>query len=235
MGPVFFDMSNSGHADLWVSDSKYNRLLRNSGKLPFTDVTQQAGISQLAAQYTSWGTGAIDFDNDGRKDIMVFHGGLIHLIPQEHSVFRNLGGGKFQDVSADAGPFFSTKSVGRGACFADYNGDGKVGAYLVNLGAPGVLLRNTSPGGGHWTEIKLVGVKSNRDGIGARVEVQAGELKQSAERVAGSGYLSQDDGRLHFGLGAHTKIDRITVAWPSGTHQVVEGVAANQVVTVTEK
>ena len=115
MGPVFFDMNNSGHADLWVSDSKYNRLLQNSGKLPFTDVTQQAGISQLAAQYISWGAGAFDFDNDGRTDLLVFHGGLIHMVPQEHSIFWNLGGTKFEDVSTEAGPFFATKSVGRGA------------------------------------------------------------------------------------------------------------------------
>jgi hypothetical protein len=235
MGPVFFDLNNSGHPDLWVSDSKYNRLLENSGKLPFTDVTQQAGISQLTAQYTSWGTGAFDFDNDGRTDILIFHGGLIHLVPQEHSVFRNVGGGKFEDVSAGAGPFFATKSVGRGACFADYDNDGKVDAYLVNLGAPGVLLQNTTATAGHWLTITLAGTKSNRDGIGARVEVEAAGGKQFAERVAGSGYLSQNEGRLHFGLGAHTKVDRITVLWPSGIRQVVEGVAADQAITITEK
>jgi hypothetical protein len=235
MGPVFFDMNNSGHADLWVTDSKYNRLLKNSGKLPFTDVTQQAGISQQTAQYVSWGTGAFDFDNDGRTDLMVFHGGLIHLIPQEHSVFRNAGGGKFQDVSTAAGTFFATKSVGRGACFADYDNDGKVDVYLVNLGGAGVLLRNTSPSGGNWLTVKLAGTKSNRDGIGAKVEVDAGDLKQFAERTAGSGYLSQDDARLHFGLGAARKVDRIIVTWPGGTRQVMEGITANQVVTVTER
>jgi hypothetical protein len=153
----------------------------------------------------------------------------------QHSVFRNNGGGKFQAVSSDAGPFFASKSVGRGACFADYDDDGKVDAFLVNLGAPAVLLHNTSPSTGHWLMVKLVGVKSNRDGIGARVEVEAGGLNQWEERVAGSGYLSQNDGRLHFGLGARSKVDRITVTWPGGGRQVVEGVAADQVVTVTEK
>ena len=235
MGPVFFDADNTGHVDLWVSDSKYNRLLRNTGKLPFVDITEQAGISQLAAQYTSWGTGAYDFDNDGLRDIFIAHGGLIHLIPQEDSVFKNLGAGKFEDVSTGAGPFFATKSVGRGACFADYDNDGRVDAYLVSLGAPGTLLHNVTAPVGHWLKVKLVGTKSNRDGIGAMVEVEAGGVKQRAERVAGSGYLSQDDWRLHFGLGAAAKADKITVLWPSGIRQVLENVSAGQVVTITEK
>lgn len=235
MGPVFFDLDHSGRPALWVSDSKYNRLLRNTGKMPYEDVTQHAGIAQQTAQYVSWGTGAFDFDNDGKTDLMIFHGGLIHLIPQEHSVFRNLGDGTFADVSQTAGTAVSAKSVGRGACFADYDNDGKVDAFLVNLGGPGVLLHNTSTAQGHWLAIQLAGTKSNRDGLGAKVQVEAGDLKQFGERVAGSGYLSQDDARLHFGLGTHTKVDRITVTWPGGIRQVVEGVAADQVLTVTEK
>ena len=234
MGPVFFDMENDGSVDLWVSDSKYNRLLKNSGKLPFTDVTQQAGISQFAAQYTSWGTGVYDFDNDGLRDIFIVHGGLIHLVPQEHSVFRNLGAAKFQDVSTTAGPFFETKNVGRGACFADYDNDGKVDAFIVNLGAAGHLLHNTTAGG-HWLMLRLVGTKSNRDGIGAQVELVAGGMKQRTQRVAGSGYLSQDDWRLHFGLGANARADRITINWPSGVRQLLENVPGDQVLTVTEK
>ncbi len=112
MGPVFSDFENRGAADLWVTDSKYNRLLRNTGKRAFNDVTQQAGISQLTAQYTSWGTGVYDFDNDGWRDIFIFHGGLIHLVPQEHSLFRNLGSGKFQDVSTAGGAFFRDEDRG---------------------------------------------------------------------------------------------------------------------------
>jgi hypothetical protein len=235
MGPVFFDMANTGTMDLWVTDSKYNRLLKNSGKLPFEDVTQQAGISQLTAQYTSWGTGAYDFDNDGWKDLFIHHGGLINMVPQEDSLFRNLGGGKFRDVAVTGGPFFDVKSVGRGACFADYDGDGKMDAFLVNLGGPGVLLHNVTTGAGHWLMIRLVGTKSNQDGIGAKVEVEAGGKKQVSQRVAGSGYLSQDDWRLHFGLGANARVAKITVTWPGGAVQTVENVAADQVLTVTEK
>jgi hypothetical protein len=235
MGPVFFEIENEGRADLWVSDSKYNRLLKNDGQLGFRDVTQPAGISQLTAQYTSWGTGVYDFDNDGLKDILIFHGGLIHMIPQEHSLFRNLGGGKFEDVSAAAGPFFQTKTVGRGACFADYDSDGRMDVFLVNLGGPGHLLHNVTASAGNWLKVQLAGTKSNRDGIGATVEVTVSGLKQRSERVAGSGYLSQDDWRLHFGLGTATKADRITVNWPSGKRQTLENVRANQVVTIREE
>jgi len=239
MGPVFADFDNDGKVGLWISDSKYNRFYRNLGGDLFADMTERAGISQLAAQYVSWGTGAQDFDNDGLLDIFIVHGGLLHLIPQEHSIFRNAGKGKFVDVSGTAGPFFNArtgvKSVGRGAAFADYDNDGKVDVYIVNLGGPGILLRNTSGGAGHWIGVQLVGRKSNRDGIGAQIEVVAGGVRQQRERIAGSGYLSQDDGRVHFGLGNATVIDKLTVTWPSGTVQTLEKVPAGRVITVEEK
>jgi enediyne biosynthesis protein E4 len=122
------------------------------------------------------------------------------------------------------------KTVARGACFADYDNDGKVDAFMVNLGGPGYLLHNTSPGANHWLAFKLVGRKSNRDGIGAKIEVAAGGRKQQAERIAGSGYLSQDDGRVHFGLGAAAKADTVTITWPSGKVQTLRDVAADRVV-----
>jgi hypothetical protein len=241
MGPVFADITGSGLLDLWVSDAHYNRLMKNNGKGGFDDVGIASGLSQANAQYVSWGTGVYDFDNDGWLDIMVFHGGLIHMIPEEHSVFRGLGGGRFEDVSETAGPVVNARTVARGACFADYDNDGKVDAFVVNLGGRGTLLRNVSSGTGHWIAIRLQGGRtdknhsgSNRDGIGARVEVWAGGREQVAERVASSGYLSQDDGRLHFGLGAAGKVDKIVVHWPSGREQTLEGAGVDRVQTVEE-
>jgi hypothetical protein len=128
----------------------------------------------------------------------------------------------------------SERTVARGACFADYDNDGKVDAFLVNLGAKGTLVHNVSTNTGHWTAIKLVGTKSNRDGIGARVEVDAGDRRWTAERVAGSGYLSQDDGRMHFGLGTARVIDKVVVKWPSGREQTLEKQAVDRVLTVEE-
>jgi hypothetical protein len=239
MGPVFVDFDHDGLVDLWVSDSRYNRAFRNLGGFKFEDVSERAGISQLAAQYVSWGTGVHDFDNDGLEDIFIVHGGLIHMVPQEHTVFRNLGGWKFADVSSTAGPFFAVeggvKSVGRGAAFADYDNDGRIDAFLVNLGGPPFLLRNVSARAGHWLGVKLVGRKSNRDGIGAQVEVEAGGKRIRKERIAGSGYLAQDDPRLHFGLGGATRVDALTITWPSGVRQELKDVAVDRVLTVEEK
>jgi hypothetical protein len=220
--------------DLWVTDGHYNRLLHNTGKLSFEDMGASNGVSQTNAQYVSWGTGVYDFDNDGLLDILIFHGGLIHLIPQEHTLFRGLGNGKFADVSREAGPVMSERTTARGACFADYGNDGKVDAFVVNLGGKGTLLHNVSINTGHWIEIKLMGTKSNRDGIGARVEVFAAGKRQTAERVAGSGYLSQNDARLHFGLGAATSIDKLIVHWPSGREQTLEKLSVDRVLTVEE-
>jgi hypothetical protein len=234
MGPVFTDFEGRGALDLWVTDGHYNRFLRNTGKEGFDDIGASNGISQANAQYVSWGTGVYDFDNDGNPDILIFHGGLIHLIPQEHTLFRGLGNGKFEDISEQAGDVLNVRTVARGACFADYDNDGKVDAYLVNLGAPGTLFHNVSPDGGHWIAVKLVGSKSNRDGIGARLEVVADGKRWAAERVAGSGYLSQDDARVHFGLGAVTQVDKIAIHWPDGRDQVVKKPALDRVITVEE-
>jgi len=248
MGPVAADFEGRGMLDLWVTDANYNRFLHNQGSQGFEDVGATNGISQPEAQYVSWGTGVYDFDNDGLLDILVFHGGLIHLITQEHTLFRGMGDGKFKDVSRDGGAVLSNRTVARGACFADYENNGKVGAFVVNLGAKGTLLKNVSTGTGHWIEIKLVGgmrpgdngaasgpaAKSNRDGIGARVEIVAAGKRQTAERIASSGYLSQNDGRLHFGLGAAASIDQITVRWPSGRVQTLTNQAVDRIVTVEE-
>jgi enediyne biosynthesis protein E4 len=234
MGPVFADFEQRGALDLWVTDGHYNRYLRNMGKQGFEDAGASNGVSQTNAQYVSWGTGVYDFDNDGLLDILIFHGGLIHLIPQEHTLFRGLGSAKFEDVSRDAGPVLSERTTARGACFADYDNDGKVDAFVVNLGARGTLVHNVSTNTGHWVAVKLKGTKSNRDGIGAKVEVFAGGKRWFAERVTGTGYLSQDDGRMHFGLGVAATVDKIIVHWPSGMEQMVEKLATDRVVTIEE-
>jgi enediyne biosynthesis protein E4 len=234
MGPVFADIEGDGRLDLWVTDSKYDRLMSNTGKNGFQDISASSGISAATGQYVSWGSGVYDFDNDGWLDILVFHGGLVHQVRQEHSLYRGLGGGKFVDVSRSGGAVLDVKTVARGSCFADYDNDGKLDAYVVNLGSRGTLLHNVSQNKNHWLTITLKGTKSNRDGIGARVVLTVGSHTQVAERIAGSSYLSQDDGRLHFGLGSAAYVDKLTIHWPSGREQVLENPTIDRVITVEE-
>lgn len=234
MGPSFIDFDGDGVLDLWVTDSKYNRLMKNNGKREFDDVGIAAGIAPANAQYVSWGSGFYDFDNDGWLDVFIAHGGLIHMVPQEPSVFRGVGNGKFLDVSREAGPVIDVKSVSRGACFADYDNDGKMDAFVINLGGQATLLHNVSPGKNHWIGIRLKGQKSNRDGIGARVEVTAAGRTHVSVRAAGSGYMSQDDGRLFFGLGQTSTVESVTVLWPSGKRQVLHKPALDRVLSVEE-
>ena len=234
MGPVFADFDGRGMLDLWVTDGHYNRMLHNTGKLTFDDIGAGNGVSQANAQYVSWGTGVYDYDNDGILDVLIFHGGLIHLIPQEHTLFHGLGQDRYDDISRDAGAVLSERTVARGACFADYDNDGKMDAFLVNLGERGKLVHNVSQNAGHWVAILLKGTKSNRDGIGAKVEIFAGAKHELQERVAGSGYLSQNEARLHFGLGKAKTIDKIVVHWPSGAEQTLTQQPVDRVLTVEE-
>jgi hypothetical protein len=234
MGPVFADITGHGVLDLWVTDSKYDRLLRNQGKRGFEDISADSTISAATGQYVSWGSGVYDYDNDGWLDILVFHGGLVHMVPQEHSLYRGLGDGKFADVSRQAGPVLDIKTVSRGACFGDYDNDGKVDAYVINLGSQGTLLHNVTQTGNHWLTLALKGTHSNRDGIGARVTVVAGGRTQLAERVSSSGYLSQNDGRLHFGLGSASRVERITINWPSGRQQTLQNITPDRILAVEE-
>jgi enediyne biosynthesis protein E4 len=234
MGPVFKDVDGDGVLDLWVTDSKYNRLMRNTGKKTFDDIGPSSGVAQANAQYVSWASGIFDFDNDALPDILIFHGGLIHMVAEEHSLFRGTGKAKFEDVSREAGAVLEEKTVARGGCFADFDSDGRMDAYLINLGSQGTLIHNVSPETNHWIEIELRGHKSNRDGIGAKIEVTAEKRTQVAERVAGSGYLSQNDGRVHFGLAGSPTAEHIKIVWPSGTIQELENVKADRVLVVEE-
>ena len=238
MGPVFGDYENSGRQSLFVSDAHYHRLLRNAGKVDggFEDVTNASGVGQVSAQFVGWGDGLFDFDNDGWKDLFIVNGGMVWLVPQQSSLLRNNRDGTFADVSMQAGSFFQTSIVSRGACFADYDNDGYVDAFVSTLGGKGILLHNTPPAGkrNHWLTIKLVGTRSNRDGYGASLEAVSGELKQWVQSTSESGYLSQNDPRPHFGLGPHAVVDTLTIHWPSGTVQTLHDVKADQVLKVTE-
>ncbi len=234
MSVDYADFNGDGLLDIFLSDDKYCSLYENLGNGIFSDKSYTAGISMPAGQYVGWSTAFVDYDNDGDVDIFKINGALKHLYGQEDQLFENTGDGKFKDVSVGRGAYFQKELVGRGACFGDYDNDGDIDVFIVNLNDHGAFLRNNKGNQNNWIMIKLVGTKSNRDGIGARIKMVSGGIVQTAVRKSTTGYLSSSDPRIHFGLAKNDKADKIEIKWPSGKTQVLEDVKANQIITVQE-
>ena len=244
MGAAWGDYDNDGLFDLFVTNfaDEYNALYKNEGGGFFADVSFAAGIGAAPAELVSWGTGFFDYDNDGDRDLFVANG---HTYPQAdlprvnssyqqgNSLFENRGG-RLVEVATAAGAGFALRRVSRGTSFADYDSDGDIDLFVLNLNGPPTLLRNDGDHGNHYLLMRTVGTVSNRDGIGARVIIHAGGQIQHAEVQSGGSYLSHNDLRLHFGLGPAERVDRLEVRWPSGTVQVLNDIAADQVLTVVE-
>jgi hypothetical protein len=239
MGGNFADFDGDGRLDLMVPARANIALYRNLGKGLFEDVSVGVGLAKASAQFWSWGGDLMDFDNDGHPDLIIINGDGHRLSEkQEHLLMRNVAGlnGQriFVDVSRAAGPFFDSRSVGRGLATGDFDNDGDLDFFVLNIDQPSRLLRNDGGNRNNWITLRLAGTKSNRDGIGAKVTVRAGDLTQIEEKMSASSYLSQNDFRLHFGLGKCSKVDEITVKWPSGQVQKLKDVKVNQFLPVTE-
>jgi hypothetical protein len=245
MGVTAADYDGDGWPDVFRSNFSDERetLYRNRGGGEFDDVTIAAGISRNT-RYVGWGCGFFDFDNDGWKDLLLVNG---HVFPEVERLgtdihyrdrailYRNLGGGKFADISESAGPGVLERHPARGAAFADYDNDGLIEVLINNQNEPPSLLKQAMRPANHWTLLQLTGRRSNRSGLGARVRVTAGGRTQIDEVRSGGSYLSQNDLRLHFGLGAAEKMDRIEIEWPSGIPQTLRDVPADRVVQIVEK
>jgi hypothetical protein len=228
------DYDNDGRLDLFVPDNSFKSLFHNEGNGMFTDAAAPTGIAGMTGQYVSWGSGWIDYDNDGSPDLFIVNGALHHLYGQEAVLLHNDGDGKFSDVSTQAGEFFKRKVCGRGAAFGDFDNDGNVDVVITTLNGPAILLRNCNRSGNHWLALRLVGHKSNRDGVGAKVKLVYDGKTRVAQREGGGAYLSSNDPRLHFGLGKCRKVDRIEIRWPSGIPQTLKDVKPDQILTVEE-
>jgi hypothetical protein len=216
-------------------------LYRNAGRGGFDDVTMRAGLG-VETRYVGWGAGIQDFDNDGLPDLFWVTGSVypeVEKVKPDYRfktprvLFRNLGNGKFEELMAGAGPGISDAHSSRGVAFGDFDNDGDVDILIMNINEPPSLLRNDASGGAHWLKVKLVGTKSNRSAIGATVIATYGSRRQAQAVTAQSSYLSVNDRRLHFGLGAAQSAD-LEIRWPSGLREPVKGVAANRLVTVHE-
>lgn len=233
MSVDFADYTGDGLLDMFVSDDTYCSLYQNRGNGLFSDEGIPSGISMAAAQFVGWSSSFFDYDNDGDVDITKTNGALKHLYGQESQIFQN-DGGKFADVSLNLGEYFHQEFVGRGSCPGDYDNDGDLDLFVTNLNDRCIMLRNNKGNKSNWVLLDLEGTVSNRDAIGARVKLTSGGKLQIAQKRSTTGYLSQGDHRLHFGLGKSDNIEKIEISWPSGKKQVLENVRANQILTITE-
>jgi hypothetical protein len=243
MGVGVGDYDLDGHLDLFKTNfaDDTNVLYHNDGKGDFEDVTNAAHLG-VETHYICWGTGIVDLDNDGYPDIFVVAGsvypGLEQKLPQypnkcPRMIFRNLGNGTFEELIAEAGPAIAALHSSRGCAFGDFDNDGDLDILIVNRDEPPSLLRNDLAGKHHWLKVRLIGVKSNRSAIGARVLVHYGRKTQAQAVLSQSSFYSASDPRLHFGLGAETTAD-VEVVWPNGLKERFKAIAANQLVTIKE-
>jgi hypothetical protein len=234
MSVDFADYLGNGKMDMFISDDKYCRLYENMGNGIFSDRSYPSGIAMPAGQYVGWSSSFIDYNNDGLVDIYKANGALKHLYGQEDQLFENIGDGTFKDVSTESGKYFLNELVGRGACFGDYDNDGDIDGYIVNLNDRGAFLRNNKGNQNNWITLNLVGTTSNRDGIGAIIKLTSGGKIQTNQKKSTTGYLSQNDPRLHFGLAKNEMVEKIEIRWPSGKTQLLENLKANQILIVKE-
>lgn len=234
MSVDFADYNGDELLDMFISDDNYCSLYENLGNGLFSDKSYVSGISVASGQFVGWSSSFLDYDNDSDADIFKTNGELKHLYGQEDQLFENVGEGKFKDVSVERGQFFKEEYVGRGACLGDYDNDGDIDIFIVNLDSQSMFLRNNKGNQHNWIILNLVGNTSNKDGIGSRIKLTSGGKVQIAQKKSTTGYLSQNDSRLHFGLMKNDIVERIEIKWPSGKLQILENIEINQILKIIE-
>jgi hypothetical protein len=245
MGVAVGDYDGDGFMDMFLPHfSEDTPILYHNQKGDFfDDATNAAGLA-VNTKYVCWGVDFADFDNDGWLDILNVTGTVypeVEKVYPEYKfktprvVYRNLGNGSFEEVSEISGPAVLEPHSSRGCAFGDFNNDGNIDVLVLNMNEPPSLLRNDNHSGNHWLNVKLIGTRSNRSAIGARLKVTAGERRQVREVFSGSSYISQSDFRQHLGLGAARKADSIEIRWPSGHVETVRNVDANQFIVIEEE
>jgi hypothetical protein len=243
MGLGIGDYNLDGSLDIFKTNFSDDTctLYRNNGKGYFDDDTITATLG-VETRYTGWGAAMIDLDNDGLPDLFAASGGVFPEVSKKlpqyalHTprfVFRNLGGGRFEEMIDAAGPGVTAAHCSRGCAFGDFDNDGDVDILVVNLNEPPSLLRNDVTGDHHWLKVKLIGVKSNRSAIGARVTARYGGRVQAQEVMSQASFYSSNDPRLHFGLGGARNAD-LEVRWPDGTREKFDAVRGDRLVVIRE-
>ena len=246
MGVAVGDYDNSGRFSLFVTNfaEEYNALYHNDGD-HFTDVSFRSKTAPSSLPYVGWGTAFFDYDNDGLLDLIAVNG---HVYPQldtsrsgaaagyrqRRLLYHNRGDGTFDEVAAQAGAVLTEERASRGLAVGDLDNDGRLDVVINDLDGSPQVLHNETPGAGNWLTVKLRGKGKNTDALGAVIRVKAGKLALRRLVHSGTGYLSQDDMRAHFGLGAAAQADSVEVRWPDGTTSRLENVAANRIVEIAQ-
>jgi len=245
MGVAIGDYLHTGYPAIFITNfaDEYNTLYKNNGHYQFEDVSYQAGVALASVPYVGWGTAFADFDNDGWLDLFVANG---HVYPQIDTLpsgaryrqpkllHMNQHDGTFCDASAQAGAALMEPRVSRGAAFGDLFNDGHIDVVVEDLDGGPMVLRNTGGSAGHWISLELSSPSKNRLAIGALVKATAGKLVQTEEVRSGGSYLSQNDLRVHFGLGTAQKVDEIEIRWPSGRVEKIAGLKADAFYAILE-
>jgi hypothetical protein len=245
MGTDMGDINGDGLLDIFVSnlDGQTHSLYKNLGRGLFANVTFASGIGEATLPYVGFGAAFFDYDNDGDLDLAVANGDVIDNVKlvrdtssyeQLNLLLRNDGTGKFTSVGSVSGPGFALKKASRALAVGDLDNDGDLDIVISNVGDTADVLRNDGGNRGNSILVRTVGTMSNRDGIGARLKLTVGGKTLRRDVKAGSSYLSQNDLRVHFGLGNAPKADRLEIRWPSGAVETIEGIEANQILTVRE-
>ena len=243
MGVDCGDYNGDGWLDFIVANSEKATLYKNEEGLFFLDATVSSGLQQPTLPYVGFSPLFLDYDNDGHLDLFCANGhpqDVIEILmdhetyAQRDQMFQSNGDGTYTDVSETAGAYFTETLVGRAAATADYDNDGDTDIVIMNSNQRAVLLRNDGGNQRNWLGIKLIGSRSNRDGIGAKITVSTRDMTQIREVKSGSSYASGSDTRLLFGLGENQHIEKITIVWQGGTTQALENVAINQILTIME-
>ncbi len=245
MGTDAADLTGSGRLDIAVGhlENQLARLYRNMGDQVFEDATLLSKIGYSTYHMSEFGLRFMDYDNDGACDLLMAAGHVldnIHLYNSEvyyaepKKMYRNFGSGIFEDVSDKLGADFQLPRVSRGAAVGDFDNDGDLDILVNHCGQAPQLLRNDGGNANHWLEILLIGTRSNRDGVGARVKVTAGKLVIYGQRKGGMSYQSAQDPRIHFGLGQNTKVDAVAIRWPSGVVTELSNLKSDRIIAVKE-
>jgi enediyne biosynthesis protein E4 len=245
MGVDFEDYNNDGWPDVVITDlanQKY-ALYTNAGDGSFDYTTLTSGLGAISLLHSGWGVRFLDYDNDGWKDLLIVQAHVMDTIQVNEPHLRYLEsplllwndhGKRFADVSSESGDALQQKWASRGMAVGDLDNDGRVDVVVTSNDGPAWVLHNETPGKNHWIILKLVGVKSNRDGIGAQVKITTSAGHQYATVTTSSSYQSSSDRRLHFGLGAENSVSRVEIRWPSGITQVLSDLKPDEILTVTE-